>query len=132
MANAADIRGTVFRKGSAVLLARVVGADGNLLAPLDLASAEYTIHALDPGDPNAETPVNGHAAVAVPVASLISPTLKNDALWEVDTTGYNFRHELDVSADPAFPEAARHYRIVFELHPYQGQVILVRFRVYAI
>ena len=62
MANAADIRGTVFRKGSAVLLARVVGADGNLLAPLDLASAEYTIHALDLGDPNAETPVNGHAA----------------------------------------------------------------------
>ncbi|MDD4268763.1 MAG: hypothetical protein PHN77_11075 [Thermoguttaceae bacterium] len=132
MASAAEIRGTVFRKGSAVLLARVVGADGNLLAPLDLASAEYTIYALDQGDPEAETPISGHAAVAVPIAALISPTLKTDALWEVDTTGYNFRHELDVSADPAFPEAVRHYRIVFELHPYQGQVILVRFRVYAI
>ncbi|MDD4787050.1 MAG: hypothetical protein PHO07_07755, partial [Pirellulales bacterium] len=66
MASAAEIRGTVFRKGSAVLLARVVGADGNLLAPLDLASAEYTIYALDQGDPEAETPISGHAAVAVP------------------------------------------------------------------
>lgn len=132
MASAADIHGTVFRNGSAVLLARIVGADGELLTPLDVASAKYTIYELDAASPDGDSPVGGHAGVAVAVASLISPTLKNDALWEADTAGYNFRHELDVSANPAFPQSARHYRIVFELLPYQGQVILVRFRVHAI
>jgi hypothetical protein len=133
MASAADIQGTVFKNGSATLLARVVGADGSAITPSDVASAKYTVYRLDEDDPDAGTPIPGHTDVAIaPVSSLIFDTLQNDALWDVDSTGYNFKHVLDVSANPAFAAAGRTYRVVFELTPTGGQVILVRFRVHAI
>ncbi len=132
MPDTRDIPGTVFQGGSATLLARVVGGDGALLTQAGVASARYTVHELDETDPGAATPVSGHADVAVPVASLIHDTLQNDALWDVDEEGYNFKYVLDVSSQPAFAVAGRLYRITFELTPPSGQVILVRFRVHAV
>jgi len=129
MADAQDIHGTVFKNGSATLLARVVGADASPLAQADVASARYTVALLDESDPDAATPVAGHTDVAVAVASLIYDTLQTDGLWDVDDTGYNFKHVLDVSASQAFATAGRSYRVTFELVPASGQVILVRFRV---
>ena len=132
MADAQDIHGTVFKNGSATLLARVVGADGSPVTQSDVASAKYTVTLLDESDPDAATPVTGHTDVAVAVASLIYDTLQNDDLWDVDDTGYNLKHVLDVSANQAFATAGRSYRITFELVPTSGQVILVRFRVHVI
>jgi len=132
MADASDIHGVVFKNGSAPLLARVVGADGTPVTQADVASARYSVSLLDENDPDAATPVTGHTGVAVDVASLIFDGLQLDDLWDVDGTGYNFRHVLDVSAQPAFATAGRSYRVVFELVPAAGQVILVRFRVHAI
>ena len=132
MADATDIQGTVFKNGSATMLARVVGANGARVVQDDIASAAYTVYLLDEGDPDAGTAVAGHTDVALSVASLIHNNLRTDALWDVDSTGYNFKHVLDVSANQAFTEAGRSYRIVFRLTPTSGQVILVRFRVHAI
>jgi len=132
MADAADIHGVVFKNGSATLLARVVGAEGAPVTQSGVASAKYTAYLLDENDPDAATPVAGHTDVAVEVASLIYDTLQDDDLWDVDETGYNFKHVLDVSANQAFATAGRTYRVVFELTPASGQVILVRFRVHAI
>ena len=132
MADAQDIHGTVFKNGSATLLARVVGADGSPVTQSDVASAKYTVTLLDESDPDAATPVTGHTDVAVDVASLVYDTLQNDDLWDVDEEGYNFKHVLDVSANQAFATAGRSYRITFELVPTSGQVILVRFRVHVI
>jgi len=132
MVNAADISGTVFKNGSATLLARVIGADGQPLTSADVLSAKYTIYQLDENDPDAGTAVAGHDGVAGDPVSLVYDTLQNDALWDVDTTGYNFKHDLDVSTSAAFPMAGKHYRVVYELTPIQGQVVLVRFRVHAI
>ncbi len=132
MPTASDIAGTVFKNGSATLLARVVGAGGAPVVRAGLASARYTVYLLDENDPDAATAVAGHTAVAVPVASLVFDTLQKDALWDVDGVGYNFKHVLDVSTHQAFAAAGRAYRIVFELVPASGQVILVRFRVWAI
>lgn len=129
MADAADIHGNVFRNGSAILLARVVGADGSAIAQADLSSAMYTIYALDDEDLDAAIPVTGHTAASVEVASLIYDALQTDDLWDVDDTGYNFKHVLDVSLYQAFEVAGVAYRIKFELTPTSGQVILVRFRV---
>ncbi len=70
--------------------------------------------------------------MAVDVASLIHNSLQDDDLWDVDSVGYNFKHVLDVSTQHVFATAGRSYRIVFELNPTTGQVILVRFRVHAI
>lgn len=132
MPSASDIHGTVFKGGSATLLARVVGADGAAVKQADIASASYTVYLLDQEDPDAATPVAGHEDVDVAVASLIYDALQKDALWDVDSTGYNFKHVLDVSSQEAFPAAGALYRIVFTLTPVSGQDILVRFRVNAI
>ena len=132
MADASDIHGVVFKNGSATFLARVVGAQGTPVTQANVASAKYTAYLLDENDPDTATAVAGHTNVAVDVASLIYDSLQNDDLWDVDQTGYNFKHVLDVSADQAFTTAGRTYRVVFELTPSSGQVILVRFRVHAI
>ena len=132
MADASDIHGVVFKNGSATLLARVVGAQGTPVTQSNVASARYTAYLLDENDPDAATPITGHTDVAVDVASLVYNSLQNDELWDVDQAGYNFKHVLDVSTHPAFTAAGRTYRIVFELPPTSGQVILVRFRVHAI
>ncbi len=68
----------------------------------------------------------------MPVASLIHEQLSTAFPWTVDQIGYNFRHVLDVTSHPAFPTAGRHYLVEFSLRPVRGQVILVRFRLYAI
>lgn len=132
MADACDIYGVVFKDGSATLLARVVGAAGTPITPADVAAATYTVFLLEEADPDAASPVEGHENVAIAPGELLLESLRVDALWDVDATGYNFKHVLDVSAKAAFPTAGRSYRILFRLTPTAGQVILVRFRVHAI
>ena len=132
MPSASDIHGVVFKNGSATLLARVVGADGTPVTQAAVASAKYTAYLLDENDPDAATAVAGHTDASVDVASLIDDDLQNDDLWDVDDVGYNFKHVLDVSGDQVFTIAGRIYRVVFELAPTSGQVILVRFRLHAI
>ncbi len=63
------------------------------------------------------------------VADVIFNALQTDPLWTVDTTGYNFRHVLDVSAHPAFTVAGRRYLVEYQLTPAAGQMIFVRFRI---
>jgi hypothetical protein len=132
MPDASDIHGTVFKNGSATLLARVVGADGVAITQATLSEAKYTVYELDEHDPDIATPIDGHDEVPVVIADTIFDALQQDALWDVDDTGYNFKHVLDVSSDQAFATAGTAYRVVVELTPTAGQVILVRFRVHAI
>jgi hypothetical protein len=129
MADATDIFGTAFKNGSATLLARVVGGNGQPVVQADIASASYTAYLLDDRDADSRTAVTGHTAVSLVVADVIFDTLQTDALWTVDDVGYNFRHVLDVSANPAFATAGRRFLVEFKLIPNTGQVILVRFRV---
>jgi len=129
---ARDIYGTVFKHGTAVLLARVVDETGEPISQHDIALANYTVYLLDESDPDQAQPVAGHHDRSVAVAQLIYNSLQRDSFWDLDELGYNFRHVLDVSVQPAFPKAGRSYRVVFRLIPTGGQVILVRFRLYAI
>jgi hypothetical protein len=129
MAEATDTYGTAFRNGSVTLLARVVGGDGKALVQADVSSAEYTVFLLDNQNADGRTPIDGHTGVALDVAGLIFNNLLNDDLWSVDAVGYNFRHVLDVSQQPAFTIAGQRYLVQFELAPESGQVILVRFRI---
>lgn len=132
MPNAVEIHGTAFKNGSVTLLARVVGGNGAPVVQADIASAAYTVSLLDDSDPDVATAVTGHNGVSLNPASLISDVLQNDDLWDVDDTGYNFKHVLDISTNQAFATAGRHYRAEFQLTPTSGQVILVRFRVFII
>jgi len=132
MPDAQDIQGTVFKNGSAILLARVVGAGGAAITRAEVATIRYTAFLLDDQDPDQQAPLDGHVGVSIPVADTIYDTLQTDAIWTRDTIGYNFKQALDVSSHQAFPMAGRSYRILYELTPTSGQMILVRFRVHAI
>ena len=129
MAEAIDIYGTAFKNGSVTLLARIVGQSGGNVLPADINTVKYTVYLLDDQNSDSRTAVAGHTNVTLPVADVLFNTLQTDAIWTVDTTGYNFRHVLDVSANPAFAVAGRRYLVEYQLTPAVGQMILVRFRI---
>jgi hypothetical protein len=128
MANAKDIQGTVFRNGTAVLLARLVDGHADAVNQASLSSGSYTIFALEQDHPQVLTVVEGHEDVALDIEAVIFDSLQTDNGWTVDDVGYNFRHELDVSADEAFSEAGRVYQVRYELTPVTGQKIVFRFQ----
>jgi len=130
--DAADIYGTVFKHGSATLLARIVDDAGQLLKADDLRDATYTVCLLDVYDANVRTPVAGHADVTLPPISVLHDALQTGPRWTRDAMGFNFQHTLDVSAAPAFAIAGRHYLVEYRFLPQAGPPIVVRFRVYVI
>jgi hypothetical protein len=127
-----DIFGTVFRNGTATLLARVVGPTGATVVQADVAAAAYSVYLLDGDDPDRREAVAGHDSVSLDPAAIILDQLQTGAIWTADAVGYNFRHQLDVSAHAAFPHAGRRYLVEYQLTPADGQAILVRFRLNAI
>jgi hypothetical protein len=129
MAEAIDIYGTAFKNGSATLLARIVGPYGDTLVPGDLTDLRYSVYLLDDQDPDSRTVVAGHENVSLAIADVLFDTLQTDPSWTADAIGYNFRHVLDVSLQPAFAIAGRRYLVEYRLTPTLGQRILVRFRI---
>lgn len=127
-----NIHGTVFQNGTAALLARVLGNNGAPIVQADAATIDYSIYLLDDDDPDRRQPVEGHEDVALEPTTVILNELATDVLWTVDAVGYNFLHQPDASANPAFPWAGKKYLVEHRLHPPAGQIVLVRFRLYAI
>lgn len=127
MGIAKDIQGTVFRQGTAVLLARVVDVQAEPITRASVASARYTVFALEADRPESLIAVSGHEDAALDVEAILFDSLQTGGGWTADEVGYNFRHELDVSAAEAFLEAGRQYQVRYELLPVSGQKIVFRF-----
>ena len=124
-----EIYGNAFKNGSATLMARIVGADGENITQADIATVRYSVYLLDDQDPDGRTAITGHSQITLPVYQVVYNSLQTDATWTVDAIGYNFRHVLDVAAHAAFAIAGRRYLIEYALTPLSGQVILIRFRI---
>lgn len=129
MAEALDIHGSAFKNGSATLLARIVGNDGNIVVPGDIGEISYSIFLLDDQNADNRAAIEGHEDVMLTPAGVLFSSLQSGPLWTIDVTGYNFLHALDVSVNPAFPVAGRRYLVEYRLTPTAGQVIVVRFRI---
>jgi len=128
MANAVATKALVFKNGTLTCMARVVGADATAIVQAELSSIAYSVYALDPDDEDAQTVVTGHDGTALTVASVVYDTLQtDDDRLAVDSTGYNFLHEIDVSTAEAFPVRGVNYLVHYELTPTSGQVIDVQF-----
>lgn len=125
---AADFKSKVFRNGSAVLMARVVNASGQYLNQASVSSIEYSIYELTTNDPSGLSVVTGHDAVSLTVSDVVFDSLQTDDTWTVDSDGYNFRHEIDVSTNEAFPNAGKVYQVRYELTPVTGQKTIFRFQ----
>lgn len=132
MPQANDIHGTVFKNGSVVLMARIVDAAGTDITQSGLSAVAYSIYELDACRPDSLTVVAGHDSVNLNVADVVFDTLQTDDLWTVDQEGYNFRHELDIQQNEAFPIAGVHYQVRYVVTPTNGQKVIVRFRLKAI
>ena len=132
MASAQDTYGTVFKNGAAILLARVVGTDGSPLVASDASALQYSVLELDECRPDQQTAIDGHDDVTLSIGESIFDTLQTDSLWTLDATGYNFRHEIDVSSDEAFPKAGVSYQVRYQLTPVSGQKVVFRFHMRAI
>jgi len=128
MATATDIQGVVFKNGTATLLARIVGSDAAAINQADIDSIAYSVYQLDESDPNAATVIPGHDNVSLSVSDVVFNTLQVDARWTIDSVGYNFRHEIDVSTSPAFTVAGPYFQVRYELTPIVGQVVVARFK----
>ncbi len=135
MASAADITGDMFKNFSATVMARVLKSDGTYLKQADCSSIVYTISLIDQTAIDTQTPVTGHIAVPVTIATSVYDTLQtthNNALWTVDDTGFNFVHSINVSTNQAFTAGESYYRIAYTITPAAGQPIPIRCKVKAI
>ncbi len=128
MPQANDIYGTAFKNGSAILMARIVDSAGVNIQQSGISAVKYWIYELDPSRPDVQSVVAGHDAVVLSVSGVIYNALQTGGLWTVDAVGYNFRHEIDVGTNAAFPKAGVHYQIRYELTPASGQKTIVRFQ----
>lgn len=128
---ATDIYATVFKGGTATLMARILGHGGVPIVRADLDAAAYSIYLLDDEDADARSPVEGHEDETIEIDQTVFDALQTGLPWDhdADSQGYNFRHTLDVAAHAAFPIAGRRYLVEYRLTPAAGQAILVRFRI---
>ncbi|MEM9353744.1 MAG: hypothetical protein AAGA92_12085 [Planctomycetota bacterium] len=127
MSTARDAYGTVYNKGTAVLMARVVNASGQNLIRAHVSSISYSVFELSTHGQDPQSPVTGHENVSLNANDCVFDTLQNDGSWSVDSTGYNFRHEIDVSAAEAFTSPGATYLVRYEVTPVQGQRVVFRF-----
>lgn len=124
----------VFENSSGLLMARVDNWAAGYITQAIFGTAKYTIYLLDkdyPDDPNTRTVVENHEDVALVIASVVFDTLQTtamDAAWTKDSTGYNFKHQIDVLTNQAFTIAGRQYLVVVTLVPTTGQEIVLNFR----
>jgi len=131
MADPTTVYGTVYKNGTATLMARIVEDDATRIVQADVSTIVYSVYLLDSSDPDTQTVQTGHDGVSLTVANVIFDTLQTDDRWTEDSTGYNFRHTVDVSSNAAFGTAGRTYRVEYTLTPDSGQDILLRFDLYA-
>ena len=100
--NATAYQCTAFKNGPLTLLGRVVLEDATDAVQSDIASGVYTIEKYDEDDEGTLTAVTGHSAVALTIASCIFDTLQTDDRWSEDSTGYNFKHVINMATNQAF------------------------------
>lgn len=128
MAIAKDIHAVVFSNAAATFMTRVENASAQAINQASLSSIVYTVYELVTDDSTTLTPVAGHQSVALSVSDVVYDTPQLDGAWTVDSVGYNFRHELDVSLNEAFSKAGAIYQVRYEITPVTGQKIVFRFK----
>jgi hypothetical protein len=128
MPNPADISGSVFKNGTAALMARIIGADMDPIEQADVADIVYSIYQMTDSAPDERDPVEGHTAVTLSAANVIYDSLQTGDQWTIDATGYNFMHVPPIDAHPAFPVAGKRFLVEYTITPTSGQPIIVRFR----
>ena len=100
---------------SARFMARVEGNDGANILQSTIDTIACSVF-----DEDSETPNTATSTPAIVVADSVFDTLQTTALdsrWTVDTTGYNFAHDMPATS---FPDGDHNYRIEYIFTPFTG------------
>lgn len=113
----------VWEDSGAALMARVVGNDAAAITKATITSITRTTYDLD-----SATPTVAVETTALTVATVVFDALQTDARWTVDSTGYNFRDDVD---DDVFTTGGRRYRTEYVFEPSSGAKFHVVYEVLA-
>jgi hypothetical protein len=113
---------------AAVLMARLVDPQARGIHPAAIRSIDYTLFEVANG--RRKWPVRGHRMRRLDIDEVVLPGLQNDASWDVDCSGYNFRHEIFV-ARPRIPTRGgdTRYELVYFIENVTGEFSFVSFQV---
>ena len=106
------VKAVVAENSAAVILARVVDADGDPIAAADVASIAVKVFDRDAASPTTPT----HTAAPDP-GDVVYDELQVDARWSADATGYNLAVGLPGSS---FPTGDHRYRAEVKITPADG------------
>ena len=99
------------------LMDRIEGVDGSNITQSDVSTVARQVFDLESADPTAETAASIAADDRV-VATVIFDTLQTDDRWDEDTTGYNFRDQIEA----AIVTDAHMFLVVYTFTPVSGEV----------
>ena len=102
------------------LMTRVVADDdGLVIVQADVASIAKIVNLASDGSVVV-------ASAALTVSAVVYDTLQTDARWKLDTTGYNFAHQLAVTD---LPTGAVTYVVQYQFTGSAGGVSIVEFKI---
>ena len=78
------------------LMGRVTGSDGSNITQSDITSITRKLFDLTSATPDTETTESIAASEPV-VATVVFDSLQNDDRWDEDSTGYNFRAQIEAA-----------------------------------
>ena len=109
MMAAADIpQVTIFEDSGVSLMARIQGEDAANITEADVSAVSRDVYAR-------ETLIGESTALVV--AGVVFDTLQTDARWTFDSTGYNFKDDID---ETVFPNGDTVYRVEYLFTPTTG------------
>jgi len=114
MRNAVHFYGSVLDNGTVRLRGQITNDDGDLISIGGTEAASYTIYLVAQYDGDDRVAVEGHDDVELTPADCI---LNTPGEWELDATGYNFQHTIDISESPAFTLVGRTFLVVVSVTP---------------
>lgn len=116
-------RGTVFEDQGTLCMARVLGADGSVVARADLTSIGRKVF-----DLSSTAPTSVQHSTTLTISTVVTTSLKTDSGWSKDTTGYNFK---DTIPSTILDTGNHQYRIEHLFTPVAGQPYHTVFEVFA-
>lgn len=112
--------------GMAVLMARIVDHAGVGICPEMVHAISYALYELTSEGPAV---VVGHDLVPLDVDDVMFDSLQTGGLWNLDVSGYNFRHEVDFVPAKQNSRSGTHYALVYEFVAMSGEKSIIHFRI---
>lgn len=113
MPDATIHKAKAFEDSPVALMSRVVGSDGVVLVQAGVTAITYAVYELNEF---LEKVTEITSPTALTVANVVFDTLQTNSLWDADSQGYNFRHDLPAASLPD----AKTYQVEYRFTPAGG------------